>query len=109
VSAFVLASDYSNHWEARIFPADGAGTRYIAPEHCPECHRFEAALSSEPKDSLWYVRRFKMTVAYRDAHHNPKYAFVDRAAHLLERMKVEKWPVEMLRDVARFVVMAEQP
>lgn len=83
------------------------GYRFEIPTRCKECRSFDSAVASEPSGSVWVAKRVAIVGRYRMIHHDPRLAFVDRQTEFM-KWAARVFKSELARDVARFLIMAEQ-
>ncbi len=79
------------------------------PADCETCLGFYEAVKAEPISSVWKAGFGTQIMArFRIFHHHPRFAFVDRGVEFMKMVKRLPLGESVQRDVARFVVMAEQ-
>lgn len=95
-------------WEIDLAYTVDLKHAFPIPADCPGCRKFEAAIDAEPPDSTWHGQAMRILSEFRMVHHDPTYAFADRYAQFMNHAAELYEDTQMLKDLARLVVVAEQ-
>ena len=93
-----------DRWDKLFIVSKGAG-RFPIPPSCVVCRSFDALFETVDMNGNVMANRNKLVVSFRNAHHNPLYAMVDRDEYLMNRLKKGGWPDRKLREVARLIAL----
>jgi len=94
---------HTDHWKKQRIVLTGGS--FPIPPDCLVCRSFERLFDTEAMPGEVATARERLAVGFRDAHHNPLYAMVDRDEFFVNRLKKAGWPDPQLREVVRLLVI----
>ena len=88
---------HTDHWKNQTIKLTGGS--FPIPPDCLVCRSFEQLFDTEAMPGEVATFRGRLTVGFRNAHHNPLYAMIDRDEYFINQLKKAGWPDPQLREV----------